>query len=293
VPSLEFTMMVGCPLKCTFCPQDTLRGMYGKAAKYLSLEDYRTILAKVPRHVRIDFSGMAEPWANPAATEMLRHTLEAGYPMAIYTTLYGMTPEDAAGVLDLLRRHAPQIEVLCLHLPDRQGNMRGWRYSKEYEQVLIAFIRLGLSRVLPRFEVMTMDSGGQPHQDLDHLGIKLGAWVGHTRAGNVPPQAVPGQPMLGKPEHNAAVSCSFTRFYDQNVCLPNGDVVLCCMDYGMKHKVGNLLEQDYYAMFAAGGLAPLLAENMMPRFSDKSLCKTCNRAVLHGSGPSKLLWQPA
>jgi hypothetical protein len=99
--------------------------------EYLALEDFRTNLDKVPRHVRIDFSGMAESWANPDATAMLRHTLECGYAVAIYTTLYDMAPVDRETVVDLLRRHAAQIEVLCLHLPDRNGNMRGWRYSAD------------------------------------------------------------------------------------------------------------------------------------------------------------------
>ena len=30
-----------------------------------------------------------------------------------------------------------------------------------------------------------------------------------------------------------------------NITLPNGDVSLCCMDYGLEHIIGNLLEQDY------------------------------------------------
>ena len=291
MPSIEFTLMVGCPLKCTFCPQDRLRGIYGKNAKYLSLDDFRTILSKIPNHVRIDFSGMAEPWANPDATAMLRHTLALGYTVAVYTTLYDMTPDDGVAVVEMLRHHAPRVEVLCLHLPDRNGNMRGWRYSAEYEANLRRFIGLGMSGVLPNFQVMTMDAGGNPHGDLDHLGIQLGSWVGHTRAGNVGDADVSGQKIAQMPEHHAAVSCSFTSFYDQNVCLPNGDVVLCCMDYSLKHKIGNLLEQDYYEMFASGGLAALIGENMIPRFSRESLCKTCDRAKLHRPGANRQYWQ--
>ena len=293
MPSLEFTLMVGCPLKCTFCPQDALRGQYGKNDKYFSLENFKAVLGKVPKHVRIDFSGMAEPWANPDATAMLRHALEAGYSMAIYSTLYGMEAEDGEAVTDLIRTHAAQLEVMCLHLPDRNGNMRGWKHSAVYEANLVGFIRLGLSGILPRFEVMTMDAGGKPHQDLDHLGIQLGAWVGHTRAGNVGAAEVPGQAILDMPERHGAVTCGFTPFYDQNVCLPNGDVVLCCMDYSLQHKIGNLLEQDYYEMYASGGLSRLIAENMNPAFSRKSLCKTCDRAKSYSVGPVKHFWQAA
>ena len=293
MPSLEFTLMVGCPLKCTFCPQDTLRHQYGQNTKYFSLEDFKTILSKVPKHVRIDFSGMAEPWANPNATAMFRHALEAGYNMAIYTTLYGMEAEDSQTVVDLMRSHAAQIEVLCLHLPDQNGNMRGWRHSALYEANLLRFISLGVSGILPRFEVMTMDSAGKPHQGLDHLGIQLGAWVGHTRAGNVGADEVPGQAILSMPVKHGAVSCSFTPFYDQNVCLPNGDVALCCIDYSLKHKIGNLLNQEYYEMYASAGLSRLISENMDPNFSRNSLCKTCDRAKPYHVGAAKHFWQAA
>jgi MoaA/NifB/PqqE/SkfB family radical SAM enzyme len=33
--------------------------------------------------------------------------------------------------------------------------------------------------------------------------------------------------------------------FSQNVLLPNGDVYLCCMDYGLKHKLGNLFETNF------------------------------------------------
>ena len=87
------------------------------------------------------------------------------------------------------------------------------------------------------------------------------------------------------------MTCGFTPFYDHNVLLPNGDVVLCCMDYSLKHKIGNLLEQDYYEMFPSGGLAKLIGENMIPRHSSESLCKSCTRARIHGLGANKLFWQ--
>src|SRR5271169_3052980 len=102
MPCLEITTMVGCPLKCTYCPQDQLRETYGKNEKYLSFENFKLILSKIPPYVRIDFSGMAEPWANPEATAMLAHTLEKGFNITIYTTLYDITAGDAENILALL-----------------------------------------------------------------------------------------------------------------------------------------------------------------------------------------------
>lgn len=34
--------------------------------------------------------------------------------------------------------------------------------------------------------------------------------------------------------------------YDNNVMMPNGDVYICCMDYSLKHKIGNLLETPFH-----------------------------------------------
>lgn len=286
MPSLEFTMMVGCPLMCTFCPQDKLRASYGNRQKYFQLDDFRAILAKTPKHVRIDFSGMAEPWTNPDCTHMLAHTLHIGFNVAIYTTMHGML--DPEHVACLLRDHAGQVEVLCLHLPDAAGNMRGWKPSREYDFALATM--LTLQPVLGnRFEIMTMDAAGRPHPDLG--SDALGAWTGVSRAGNVDPDEVKG-PMHPPPRHGCAVSCSFTSFYDQNVVLPNGDVVLCCQDYSLQHRIGNLLEMGYYEMFeTSAGLGQLQAENMRPEFSITSLCKTCDRAKQHHLGPGHHIWR--
>src|SRR5689334_6748880 len=143
MPVLEITTMAGCPLSCSFCPQDKLKSAYGKGNKYLALEQFKAVLRKIPPHVQIDFSGMSEPWANPEATEMLGHALLRGHSVAVYTTLYGMTPDDAGRSIDLLNTHREQVRVFCLHLPDRAGNMRGWKHSSEHETVLKRFLDFG------------------------------------------------------------------------------------------------------------------------------------------------------
>lgn len=40
------------------------------------------------------------------------------------------------------------------------------------------------------------------------------------------------------------LKCSVSN-YDNNVMMPNGDVYLCCMDYSLKHKLGNLLTTHF------------------------------------------------
>ena len=282
MPRLEITTMVGCPLQCTFCPQTNLKGAYSthKADKYLTGENFKRIIDKLPRHVRIDFSGMSEPWANPNCTDMLRYALEKGFQVAVYTTLYGMGGDDAEVVISLLKRHHKQVDLIKLHLPDGNGNMRGWKPSREWEEVFKAFC--GLKRVISKFKIMTMDGSGRPHDSLTHLNIELEGWTGSTRAGNLQAEL---PDLADTPHHSTAVSCGKTPFYDHNVLLPNGDVCLCRMDYSLQHVIGNLLRQDYYDLFRNEAFTRLLQENMRPGFSKCSLCKSCGSAAQWALNP--------
>lgn len=260
---------------CTFCPQDKIKSKY-RSAKYLSVENFKTILSKVPKHVRIDFSGMAEPWANPNATVMLRHCLQEGYRMAIYTTLYGMG--DANTVAGLLTHYAPQIELICLHLPDINHNMTGWRYNETYERALKIIGGLGHGALRGKVDALTMDGGGKVHPTLWETVQELPPWIALDRAGNVAHDDDRGAVMTGPFQHRKPVFCSLTVHYNQNVVLPNGDVVLCCMDYGLKHKLGNLLKQDYAELFSSPMLKQLRETNRQHGFTPHSLCKSCERA---------------
>lgn len=273
MPCLEITTMVGCPLKCTFCPQDALKSAYGKGKKYLSLDDFKTVVAKLPPYVRVDFSGMAEPWANPAATDMLEYALRVGFNVTVYTTLYGMKDHDR--VIALLTEHAGQVEAVVLHLPDANGNMRGFKPSPAYSERLEAFLRLRDGGVLRHFDMMTMDGSGAVHEA---LSMSLPPWTGLSRAGNLDADQIGGQRVEETPSHLSPVGCSYTPFYDHNVLLPNGDVVLCCMDYSVKHKVGNLIEGDYWSLFSSPGMNELRIANMHYGCNG-SICRKCSRAT--------------
>lgn len=269
-PVMELTTMIGCPLMCTFCPQDNLRTEYGDKTKYMQLDDLKTVLERLPRNTRIDFSGMSEPWANPACTDMLRLTLDMGYRIAIYTTLYGM--EDPMEVRKLLESHASQVEVVVLHLPDANGNMRGWKNSTTW---LNAFETIVNTQVPCGIGAMTMDRSGVVHEDLQRYVRRLPGWVGHTRADSLDTDQIKGQTISITPINGFALTCASTPFFDRNVLLPNGDVVLCCMDYDLKHIIGNLLEQTYEEMMQGEKLAKIIKWNEDPKFNKCSICKSC------------------
>lgn len=273
-PVMELTTMIGCPLMCTFCPQDSLRDSYGKDTKYMQPMDLMTVLAKLPRNTRIDFSGMSEPWANPACTTMLEMVLYMGFKVAIYTTLYGMTnPEQVKKVLE---SHPGQVEVFMIHLPDANKNMKGWKMSDEWMHALNTMMTL---QIPCGIGAMTMDKTGFVAPELQHIIGRLPGWQGHTRADSLDPGQVAGQALSVTPRNEFPLTCRSTPFYDRNVLLPNGDVVLCCMDYNLKHVIGNLLNQSYAEIFAGEKLAEIIKINEAAGFDKCSICKSCENVT--------------
>ena len=269
-PVMELTTMIGCPLMCTFCPQENLRDGYGEGTKYMTQIDLTKMLVKLPRNTRVDFSGMSEPWANPECTSMLEEVLYMGFNVAIYTTLYGMT--DPERVRKVLEAHPNQVEVIMLHLPDANGNMKGWKNSDEWQHAAAV---ISHTQVPCGVGAMTMDKNGIVHPELQSMVGRLAGWVGHTRADSLNLEQIGGQVISITPHNEFSLTCRSTPFYDRNVLLPDGSVVLCCMDYDLKHVIGNLLTQTYDEVMQGKPLQNLIAINEAPEFNKCSICKSC------------------
>jgi hypothetical protein len=88
------------------------------------------------------------------------------------------------------------------------------------------------------------------------------------RAGNLA-----GGPALSR--INGKIKCTDSRHL-QNVLLPNGDVVLFCMDYSLEYKLGNLLEQEYEEIFNSSNFRRVV--HGMKDDSIDIICRKCNRA---------------
>jgi radical SAM protein with 4Fe4S-binding SPASM domain len=279
---LEITTMIGCPLLCTYCPQDTLKEAYGKEdAKYLSLVDFKTIVDKLDvTDIRLDFSGQAEPWVNPECTDMLEYALGKGFRVAIFTTLYNWSEDVVHRVGQLLLDHASQIEIVKIHFPDAAGNMKGWRPSEEWNYAF-AGIQSIVGNAGIKYEAMTMsDHGVHPAiRNLPGVGVSHG-WgaVAHDRAGILDHDNIEAQPVILAPKHHRPVVCARNPRFNQGVLLPNGEVLLCCMDYEKKHVVGNLLTQSYDEIWNGEEIQRIRKLNAQDSWTNESLCKSCTDA---------------
>jgi Iron-sulfur cluster-binding domain len=301
MPTLEITTHLGCALACRFCPQDRLVKSYPKGEpRDLSLPDFIRIVDRVPAHVRLDFSGMAEPWLNPWATDMAVHAFERGRKVAIYTTLQGMAAEDAD---QLIRRFGDRISPetpWVIHLPDGEGHMTGWRPSPAYRATLSRFLAFQRDRPDAGLAMMTMSADGSVAEPLrDLIPDRLTPFVGISRAENLDRAEFTPSALLAYVRHEGAVLCASTPFFDHNAMLPNGDVVLCCMDYGRRHVVGNLLRQSYEEIHAGPAMGAIRVQAMTPADGDL-LCRGCHNAVCltqdggtHWRLSGATMWTPA
>jgi hypothetical protein len=202
---------------------------------------------------------------------MLEYGLQKGHDVSIFTTLVGMTQQGADKTCSLLRKYRDKVQIITIHLPDASNNMPGWRRTEEWDYVFRQFLLLYKDKVISRFIWMTIDKLNRIHPDVpaNRLILNSPKFRPMSRAGNLDKSIVRTMEIL------SPVMCSRTSFYDRNVLLPNGDILLCCMDYGLKHILGNILEEEYNEIIERNPIHGLNSSYGIGR----SICKKCSRAI--------------
>ena len=112
----------------------------------------------------------------------------------------------------------------------------------------------------------------------DLIPKKLSSFIAISRAGNL---ANENEKFEGKQisvRKNGPIVCSAAKFLNHNVLLPNGDIVLCCMDYSIKHTIGNLLNDDYEKLFKSPAINNVIQQMNNDDGTDNLLCRNCEYA---------------
>lgn len=227
---LEITTVIGCKVGCSYCPQSILVKNYKSRGglKILKLEDFVCCIDKLESNVDINFTGYSEPWLNPECTEMVLYAHEKGHRLGVSTTLEGMTFEDIEKI-----KHIP-FEFFWVHLPSKESYMN-LKVDDEYLEKLRSLIQ---TEIKSQFHY----HGKAVHPKLEQLEKNIKEIVLFDRAMNVTNKNDDLPENMQKSfVKKGKIACD--RIY-QNVLLPNGDITLCCMDYGNKHVLGNLLKSS-------------------------------------------------
>lgn len=266
MPHLEITTRIGCKNQCNYCPQGRLIESYSKGNPVIemSFETFKKCVDKVPKEVGIHFSGFAEPYLNPECTRMMLYAHKKGFKVSVATTGVGISVSDIEAIEKI------PFERFELHLPDNKGQTKikvDGTYLSVIKRILDSRIRNvefgwpgcnGIKGVHPKLKDLVINSG-RPMLKYNII----------TRAGNV---KINGISRLRK-IMGIVPECSRLK---GNVLLPNGDVVLCCMDWSLKHRLGNLLKSDYRSLFRNKEFTGVL--NGLKDDSADILCRYCDCA---------------
>ncbi len=263
---MEITTGIGCRVNCRHCPQSRIVSRYlaRSGAAKMTFTLFREFLEKIPPAVAVHFSGMAEPWLNGECTRMLLHAAAQERRIAVYTTLQGMTERDFDAIRDV------EYKIFSIHLPDAEGNAH-IPVDERYLRLLERIVRYPVKATIER----QFSCHGTLHPAVRSLvegsGITLyGSML--DRAGNLEDCGL--EPV----SHRGRITCGRAGDrLDRNVLLPDGTVLLCCMDYNMDHVLGNLQLQEYDELFS--GDAARAVRMSLESEERPSICRRCSVAV--------------
>ena len=248
MPTMEFTTSIdvknGCVVDCVFCPQRTLQKVY-KGERFLSLDNFKIAVDKMPKDIRVTFAGFTEPWLNPKTTEMLLYAHENGHPVSVFTTGIGMSLDDIERIKGVPFAGNPNGGFV-LHLPDQERKAKH-PITDRYIKVIERF-----GEVHSQIQNFTLMCMGTVHESVRHVFPEASTYQMWSRAGNLLGESIMKPELLNRKDEYKSVyhgeqpmTCGCLEKLYHNIMLPNGDVSLCCMDYGLEHILGNLVEQEY------------------------------------------------
>lgn len=273
-PALEITTVIGCRVNCKYCPQTVLLDAYFKddpnRERKMTFETFQKCIDKMPSSTTVIFSGAAEPMLNDSVYDMILYANKTGRRIRLLTTLEGMTMEGFKRIQDV------SFEAVVLHAPDSE-NYAKITMNESYFELLDAVISKNNSNGEPFIDWCNCQ--GTFHPDfLNHItgnikGIDQKTTL-HDRAGNIIDNDNAGT--ISKKEIKGMMLCGGSfPVLNHFMLLPDGSVCLCCMDFGMKHVLGNLLEMSYKDIRHSNELRKV-EQGMLWDESKNILCRNCS-----------------
>lgn len=259
---LEITTKIGCTNNCIYCPQQALVQAYRKrsARMLMDMDLYKICIDKLPQSVIVDFAGFCEPWLNPHATDMILYAHDNSHAVSVYTTLVGMSLRDVSRLEKI--QFDPEYGFV-VHLPS----------IEKYEHILVDnrymdVLKKIVSSTIPlRFH--THGKATYPaiaaivQKKYQIRVVRPNSISGHVRIKEVCPA----------PERKRGkLRCS--RGLMQNILLPNGDVALCCQDFGLQHILDNLVKKPYKNLFTSPEYQNI--QNGLKNNTYDILCRYCH-----------------
>ena len=259
-PVFEITTNIKCTLACKYCPQAVFVKEYKKRSDItsLSMEAFEKCINKIPIDVEIRFGGFSEPWLNNRCTDMLLYAYNKGHNISVFTTLVGIDPQD------IEKLEKVNFAYFSVHLPS-ENNFENIDLNDRYLKTLE---RLCKSKIAVEYHY---HGTGIKSSVKDYVVKKEVCQAQITpKCGHVKIEGV-SYPSVKK----VRLSCPLGLRC--NMLLPNGDVVLCCMDYALQYVLGNIFVSDYNSLFETQKFISI--KRGLKDKSSEILCHLCEFAI--------------
>ncbi len=272
IPTIEITTRIGCRINCRYCPQSALLSKYfcGKNDReiIMSFDVFKECMKNVPQEAVILFSGMTEPLHNSYCIDMIDYALNKGHKVDLYSTFSEVSMDDVKTISNL------PLEFVGLHVADKRkyaNIINDEEYYQKIEFLINAkkkdgtpFVSVCNSQTEPDDRVVDLCEG-----KYEILTTML------DRAGNLQDES-----LYSKKTLHGKISCSLCgEQLNHNVLLPDGTLLLCCMDYGMEHILGNLRYQKYEQIMLGKAMQQIKA-GLSGDEKVNILCRKCSCANL-------------
>lgn len=272
IPCLDITTKIGCSINCKYCPQDVFLKAYYNSnpnrERYLQKDTLIRCIDNLPIETNFQFGGMVEPFLNPNCLELIKVVCEKKRTVNLYTTLIGLNERSLQELMEL------PIDYVTLHVAD----------AKEYAKIPTTDEYYHLLDMA----INSKKRNGKPFVDMCNAQTEPDARVADIckekyiisstlidRAGNLE-----GTNLVSKRIGTGKISCGVCgNALNKNELLPDGTLLLCCMDYGMKHVLGNLKEQSYQEIMEGAEIKRIRA-GMELNDKEDILCRMCSCANL-------------
>ena len=264
--SIEFTLQTGCPVGCNFCPQLLFLKGYTSPEKKFTIDSFRQALSNLQNSTikTVQFSGFSEPLHHEDISDFIKLSVEAGFEVEIFTTLKGFNAECLKKVEDLPIKW--YISMQPLGIQNRKGlkDEEAWNNIKSFLDLNLKF------QPILRCVDFNLSKGqkNQLNEKVKQIGIENIIYSNfETRAGNITRNSI------NKIEKKLLCKNNMAP-----VILPNGDVLLCCMDFGLKHIIGNIFKESFKNILLSDRLHKII-DIMDLREKGSILCQTCESAI--------------
>jgi len=237
---LEVSFYLGCKINCSYCPQNIL--YKNTSIKKMTPDEYKTFISSVPSDVEIAFCGMSEPLLYEHFSSLAYYTHKKGHSISCFTTLATKNKENIQTLFDdnIWKRRCVHIidEHMSCKIDDEYlSNIEKFFLKIEKNDrekntisILTKSLDFRINDMLKKYNIEHL-----PYYEIPYMRIKSPI---HRYKDPIVPKKLEGK-----------IYCSQNHDKIQHL-LPDGNVVICCMDVEKKHILGNLKTQTYNSLFS-------------------------------------------